>query len=151
MAVPVITEAGPERLNDIRPLWEGLNRLHASVSPHFKDDFDGYPFSYRKAYLAGKAGQGRLRIFLAETDGEPIGYCVASLDNQMQGEIESIFVIERCRGQGLGDALMRAALGWLDANGAASKSVSVVFGNETAHPFYARYGFLPRSTRLQQR
>lgn len=151
MAAAVIVEAGPERLNDIRPLWEGLNRHHESISPHFKPDFAGYPFSYRKAYLAGKANCGELRIFIAESDDHPIGYCVASLDTEYHGEIESIFVMEGHRSQGLGDALMRAALGWLDANGATSKSISVVFGNEAAHAFYARYGFFPRSTRLVQR
>lgn len=151
MAQPSITESGPERLNDIKLLWEQLNRLHESVSPHFKDEFSDYPFAYRKAYLAKKAMQGLLRIFFAEADDRPVGYCVASLDTHRHGEIESIFIEEPFRGQGVGDALMQTALGWLDANDAESKSVSVVFGNEAAHPFYARYGFHPRSTKLKQR
>ena len=113
--------------------------------------FEGYAFAFRKAYLASKAIKGSLQIFMAEVDATPVGYLVASLDKQLQGEIESIFVAEDHRGIKTGDSLMRAALNWLDENGAASKSVSVVYGNESAHAFYARYGFLPRSTRLSQR
>lgn len=151
MSKPVIVESGPERLNDIRPLWEQLNRLHESVSPHFKDEFTNYSFAYRKAYLADKAMHGTLRIFFAEADDQPVGYCIASLAPHQQGEIESIFIEEPFRGQSVGDGLMRAALGWLETNNAESVAVSVVFGNEAAHPFYARYGFYPRSTRLKQR
>lgn len=45
---------------------------------------------------------------------------------------------------------MRAALGWLDENGAKSKTVVVVHGNETANCFYERYGFYPKSIHLAQ-
>lgn len=150
MADVVIATAGLERLNDIKPLWEQLNAHHRDVSPHFKDEFEGYAFAFRKAYLATKATKGNLRIFFAEAGESLAGYCVASIDSHLQGEIDSIFVAEEFRGQKTGDSLMRAALVWLDEKGATSKSVSVVHGNESVFSFYEKYGFLPRSTRLAQ-
>jgi len=77
-----------------------------------------------------------------------IGYCVASLDPAYNGEIESIFVEEDYRRQTVGDRLMTAALDWLVAHDPRAISVAVVFGNEQAHPFYAKYGFVPRTTYL---
>lgn len=150
MTALTLIEAGEERLSDIQPLWEGLNRLHAEATPHFKSHFESYTFATRKTYLETKAQTGRLRIFLAMDEDTPVGYCVTSLCSG-HGEIESIFIMDAYRGRKMGDTLMRAALAWLDAHGAETKSVNVVYGNEVAHPFYAKYGFLPRSTTLSQR
>lgn len=145
-----ITSCGPEGLARIRSLWEQLNEHHESVSPHFAERFADGNFSHRAKLFDAKSSEGRLRVFIAEA-GRPVGYCVVTLGAQGHGEIESIFITQAYRGRKIGDTLMRAALDWLDVNGAVSKSVSVVFGNEQAFPFYAKYGFLPRTTVLSQR
>lgn len=150
MPALTIVEAGPEQIDAIKPLWEQLNRHHASVSAHFADYFEKFEFEQRKAGLLSKAEQGSLRLFLAQIDGEIVGQCVVSLQSEGAGEIDSIYVNPTFRGQRIGDKLMRAALRWFDDNGATSKSVVVIHGNESTHAFYARYGFLPRSTRLAQ-
>lgn len=137
-------------MDAIRPMWEALNRLHTSLTPHFQLDFQCYRFADRKAYLESKAAMGGLRIFLIRLEQNFVGYCVASLRHDRHGEIESIYVDEAYRGMKLGDTLMRAALDWMDEKGALSKSINVVFGNEAAFPFYAKYGFYPRSTTLMQ-
>ncbi|BCS90078.1 GNAT family N-acetyltransferase [Pseudodesulfovibrio sediminis] len=147
MGITLITK-GKESLDQIQPLWEQLNDLHKAVSIHFSAHFKEYLFGYRKAYLRTKGDLGSLRIFMAMNDTELVGYCVASINPVGDGEIESIFVEEAFRRQQVGDMLMTAALKWLDENDVRSKSVAVVFGNEAAHPFYARYGFLPRTTYL---
>lgn len=150
MEQPELIEGGIELLDDIRPLWEHLNRLHGQVTPHFRADFQAYRFEDRKQYLQSKSTLGEVRILLTTVGGLCVGYCVASLRRDLHGEIESIYIMDEYRGAGLGDRLMRAALGWMDTNGALTKSVNVVFGNEQAFPFYAKYGFLPRSTTLLQ-
>ncbi len=146
----VIVEAGPERLDDIRPLWEELNRHHQATSPHFSDAFKRFTFEQRAKDLQTKAEQGTLRLFFAEFAGEIVGQCVVSLEPEGLGEIDSIVVAEKHRNKKIGDLLMQAALDWLDTNGATSKTIVVVYGNESAFSFYARYGFYPRSTRLGQ-
>lgn len=145
-----ITSCGPEGLDAIQPLWEQLNRHHADISSHFSDYFKQFTFEQRKAALESKGRRGTVRIFMAEVDGQVAGQCVVSLMPELLGEIDSIFVAEEFRNKKIGDSLMRAALEWLDDNGAKSKTVVVVHGNEAAYGFYARYGFLPRSVRLSQ-
>lgn len=145
-----ITECGLERLDDIQPLWEALNAHHALVSSHFADYFKRFGFDQRKAALESKAHRGSLRIFFAEVNDRIAGQCVVTLMPEMLGEIDSIIVDKAYRGKNVGDSLMRAVLDWLDTNGAKSKTVVVVHGNESANAFYAKYGFMPRSTRLSQ-
>ena len=148
MADISIITVGKECLDDIQPLWEQLNEIHRSVSPHFAYHFEEYVFEYRKAYLRTKGDLGELLIFKAMDDDLMVGYCVASINPIGDGEIESIYVEENYRGKKVGDSLIRAALDWLDENDVRSKSVAVTFGNEDAFPFYAKYGFLPRTTYL---
>jgi GNAT superfamily N-acetyltransferase len=75
---------------------------------------------------------------------------VSSIDANKVGGIESLFVEESYRGLGIGDALIKSALFWMDEKGAETKMVSVAAGNEEAFRFYARYGFRPRRTVLEQ-
>ena len=140
-----------ELLDALQPLWEGLNRHHEAVSPHFKDAFHQFSFEYRKQKLLSKIQGGRLRVDLAQAGETKIGYCISSIDAVGVGEIESIYVEAAWRGQGIGDELMRQALSWLDENKVHTKKVSVAVGNESAYPFYARFGFYPRVTTLKQK
>lgn len=80
-----------------------------------------------------------------------IGYCISSIDQKHIGEIESIFVDEEFRHQGFGHHLMQKALAWMEKEQVKSKIVGVVYGNESAFPFYARYGFFPSATILRQK
>lgn len=132
-------------------MWEKLNRHHANVSPHFKEAFRQFTFDERRERLLAKARTGKLRIDLARKCGEReyAGYCISSIDTDRQGEIESIFVEERRRGRGIGQALMQRALAWMDGKGVSQRSVAVAFGNEEAFRFYAKFGFYPRITRLR--
>lgn len=150
MAEHDISEDGPEGLDAIQGLWEKLNAHHAGVSPHFTGRFERLTFAKRKALLLEKAVGGAVRVFMAKDGENPAGYCVAAMLDKERGEIESIFVDPSFRSRGFGEALMRAALRWLDARGAKEKSVGVIYGNEAAHPFYRRFGFLPLRTVLRQ-
>ncbi|CCH48659.1 GNAT family N-acetyltransferase [Pseudodesulfovibrio piezophilus] len=145
-----ISEIGIERVEDIQPLWEELNQHHATISPHFSHLFESTSFAQRRKALHHKAEQGVVRIFLGYVNERRVGYCAVSIC-ESHGEIESIFILEAYRGLRLGEGLMQAALAWMESNGAHSKSVNVIYGNEKAHSFYAKYGFKPRSiTFLQQ-
>ena len=139
-------------LDQIKPLWEALNRHHLSLSENFKQYYLDMTFQKRKADLLKKAGLGEMHIEIAvdKVSGQNVGYCVSSTTPEKTGEIKSIFVSETFRGMGIGDALMQKALIWLEQNGAIERIVEVAAGNERAWGFYARYGFLPRKTMLKQ-
>lgn len=143
-----IIDAGPNQIDVIQPLWESLNRHHSAVSAHFKERFKKFTFDQRKESLLDKAKSGKMRIFMAMNNNHAVGYCVTSIDQHGNGEIESLFVEESFRKQGIADRLMHKAMAWLKAMKVTSTSISVVAGNEEVFDFYERHGFLPRDTRL---
>lgn len=137
----------------IRPLWEQLNEHHRQNAHEFRDHYSEWNFGDRKAYFTNLAKTGRILIDLAvnaETD-DPIGYCVSFLSPDMQGAIESIFIREASRSQGIGTALMHRAIAWLSENSSVRIRVSVAAGNEAAFLFYRKFGFSPRMTILERK
>jgi ribosomal protein S18 acetylase RimI-like enzyme len=139
-------------LDQIKPLWEALNRYHLGLSENFKQYYLDMTFQKRKADLLKKVGLGEMHVDIAvsKASGQNVGYCVSTVTLEKMGEIKSIFVDEAFRGMGIGNALMQKALIWIEQNGAVEKIVEVAAGNERAWSFYARYGFLPRKTMLKQ-
>jgi diamine N-acetyltransferase len=143
---------GKDMLDEIKLLWEALNEHHRQHSPNFKEHYCEMTFEKRKSDLLKKLARNKMRVDLAvdEATGQNVGYCVSSLNKEKTGEIESIFVNEVYRGLGIGDSLMKKALGWMEQEDAVAKIVEVGAGNEPTFGFYARYGFLPRKTVLKQ-
>ncbi|HMF34617.1 MAG TPA: GNAT family N-acetyltransferase [Candidatus Lokiarchaeia archaeon] len=150
-------------LDLIQSLWVQLRAHHEQNSRYFKRRYKQMTWEGRKASLVAKVVAGaRMQVVLAENndDGGLIGYCINSVEissdpvfignNRTTGEIDSIFVLEERRGEGIGDALMKIAIEWLDENHVASKKVVVADGNETAWTFYQRYGFYPKFHTLEQ-
>ena len=137
----------------IRPLWVQLNKHHHTNAGTFRHHYEQMTFDDRKAFFEKIASTGTLQLDLvSDTEsGRYIGYCVSSLSQEKTGEIESIFVEERYRYQGIGSALVTRALAWFDANGSVRNRVSVGDGNEGAWKFYRKFGFYPRMTVLEQK
>jgi len=92
----------------------------------------------------------RVDLALNEESTRNVGYCVSSDSAEKIGEIDSIFVDAAYRDQGIGDALMKKALCWMEKENAVAKIVEVAVGNEEAFGFNAKYDFLPRKTVLKQ-
>jgi ribosomal protein S18 acetylase RimI-like enzyme len=142
----VFIETGPEDIDMIRPMWEKLRDLHLLRSPHFKDRYEVFAYEDRKAALLKKAAKGKLRIDIAKDamTEKPLAYCISSISDENEGEIDSIFVDEDCRLKGIGHTLMKRALSWMDASGVSANRISVAAGNEEVLDFYRQYGFYPR-------
>ena len=139
-------------LDLIRGLWEKLNEHHSNHSYHFSWHFDHMNFAKRKQDLLKKAQNGTLRIDLARNSetGEYVGFCVSTVSNDEQGEVESIYIEPEYRRTGIGHTMIQEALAWMDALSVTKKIVDVVFGNEEAYPFYQRFGFYLRVTTMEQ-
>ena len=139
-------------LDDIRFLWEQLNQHMVACSVGFKPHYLSMTFEKRKRELLKKTAQGEMRIDLAadKQSCHKVAYCVSSIDEAKTGEIESIFVAKDYRDLGIGGTLMQKALAWIDEKAAEKKVVAVGVGNEHVLGFYARYGFCPRKTVLEQ-
>lgn len=148
----IFKEYGLEILDRIGPLWEKLNQYHRNVSTNFSGDFNRFTFSQRKHMIINESEKSTFKIITAESkvNGEIIGYCISSISPNKVGKIESLYVEPAHRGHGIGDCFMKAALSWMDTNGANKKMVSTSVGNHRAEKFYQRYGFKARTTTFQQ-
>lgn len=71
---------------------------------------------------------------------------VESLTSPRETEIEALVVDESARGQGLGRALVAAAIAFARERGCARVRVRSQVFRERAHAFYARTGFSPLKT-----
>ncbi|PKM75479.1 MAG: N-acetyltransferase [Firmicutes bacterium HGW-Firmicutes-17] len=139
-------------LDEIQELWEALNQHHHQAAVNFKAHYETFTFEMRKKNLLLKAKNGQLRIEIA-VDPETVknvGYCISRVEFSGDAEMESLYVLEKYRGMGLGEKLLSNAITWMDEMGAHSKTVSVAVGNEKAFSFYERFGFYPRKTLLEQ-
>jgi diamine N-acetyltransferase len=148
----LFTSGGAELLDVIIPLWTKLRQHHSKISPHFGGEIAAITVADRKSRWLKYTTDGKLHVDIARLDGleSPVGYCVTVVDQQGEAEVDSLFVEEAHRRHGIGDALMRRALVWLDEQGVKSRFVEVAAGNEETFRFYARYGFFPRRTILRQ-
>lgn len=143
---------GYELIDQIKPLWESLNKHHVEVSPYFAGFYQEYMFAERKKiFEREQLVKIYVEIVCDSKEGTPLGYCIASIDKNHAGEIESIYIVQHHRREGIGHQLITHSLGWLDAEKVQSKSVAVTYGNEQAFAFYERYGFYPRFTMLKQK
>lgn len=96
-------------------------------------------------WLAG--AEHRLLIVEAEEGGAPLGYAVLAPPDlpvptsPADVEIKRIYLLHRFQGQGLGAALMDAALRWAREDGFARALLGVFGRNAAAIGFYNRQGF----------
>ena len=145
---------GDETLIDqIKPLWELLNKHHMRLSEDFADYYKHFTFEQRKISLLAESAQANIRVDIAvkADDDSYMAYCVSSMNHRGIGEIESIYVHEHYRRNGIGTALMDRALEWLKVMGAVKTEISVSAGNEQVFRFYAKHGFFPRKTTLERK
>lgn len=140
-------------LEEVRPLWERLRDHHATLSVHFAEQIARNTYDDRVKALLERAESGFLKVILVQEGAADtlVGYGIASMDQQGQGEIDSLYVLEEYRGCGVGHELMERMLRWLGGQGVHNIGISVLFGNEQVFRFYAKYGFYPRAYLLKQK
>lgn len=148
----IYRDVGPEGIEGVRRLWEKLNAHHADLSPRFGEAIRVRTFDVRKQKLLAKGGTDRIRVDLvsAGLDKPSVAYCISTVSDDAVGEIDSLYVNEDLRGQGVGSELMRRALAWLDSKKVTAKIVSVMSDNDEALAFYRRFNFHPRTILLQE-
>ena len=149
MSDSIITEAGGvELLCRLEPLWEALKAHHERTSTHFGDELAGRRFAGRRAELEGKASGLRVEIAFDRERNCDVGYCVSTVDGEGKGEIDSLYVDDGCRGEGLGRRLAQSAIRWMKERGAEEIQLLVVAGNDAAIHFYERLGFYSRNVHM---
>ncbi|AKB66258.1 GNAT family N-acetyltransferase [Methanosarcina mazei] len=145
------TDGAQESLYLIESLWQGSRTHHKNKSKYFADTYANKRFQDRVNELTddSKAAM-RVNLVKDKDTGQYIGYCISTIDKEMIGEIDSLYVEKEYRKHGIGSQLMEKALEWLDKNKVKSKIVAVGDGNEKVIDFYNHYGFYIRKIILEQ-
>lgn len=86
--------------------------------------------------------------FVAVVDGEDVGIVRGARDDSHADAawLISMWVAPEVRGQGVGEALIDAVVGWARASGAGRLLLDVGDHNRPAIALYARMGFQPNGT-----
>ena len=145
-----IRRGGIADIEQLAPLWEAMWSHHATLPqmPEMRDV--GASWQMRAEQYREWLGDDGHALLLAERNGEPVGYTVVSIGGaapswgglgEKTAEIESLSVLERERGSGVGAELTRAAIDFARDGGADSILVAAAHSNEGALGFYRREGF----------
>ena len=104
--------------------------------------------NHRPEAVEALIGDPRHAIWLAESDGEAIGYALAGPCGlphpevtERCGELKRIYLRRDHQGSGVGRRLMDAAFAWLEAQGRRPVWIGVWSENHGAQRLYARAGF----------
>ena len=144
-------EGGIELIDYVKPLWEKLNKLHEDNAQYFKEKFKNNTFDARKSkFLDYNNFTVKVDLIKEVKSSEYIGYCVSTVNKDLIGELDSLYIEGDYRKYGLGDKLMQSALGWFDKNHVKTKVIAVAEGNEDVLAFYRKYGFYTRRIVLEQ-
>jgi diamine N-acetyltransferase len=149
----IYTQMGKEGLDAIADLWRKLTLHHKELAPEvFKTHYDKYEFNGRKNQLLEKSRNGDLLVDLAtdKSTGALVGYCVSSVTEKNEGELESIYIEKEYRRSHIGDHFIINSIKWMNAHKVERKVIAVAAGNEEALGFYQKYGFYTRVHMLQQ-
>jgi ribosomal protein S18 acetylase RimI-like enzyme len=139
-------------LDLIEPLWNALREHHSSVTPDL-----GPPRSREESWERRRRqyeqwlSEPEAFLLVAERAGERVGYSMVHVRegsptwpiSERAGEIETLLVLPRERGQGTGTALLEAVRTELDGRGVTEVSLHVMATNNDAIRFYERHGFSP--------
>jgi ribosomal protein S18 acetylase RimI-like enzyme len=145
-----IALAGPDRIDELRPLWLELHHHHASVSrvQPFVDDETSW--TVRRRTYAETFEHGGFAL-VAEEDGL-VGYAMVRIHQgpddswalaDRYGEVWTVLVAERVRGRGIGSALLDAVDAELARRGIHDLVIGVMEGNDGARRLYERRGLVP--------
>jgi ribosomal protein S18 acetylase RimI-like enzyme len=138
--------ADVERLRD---LWVALHHQHRAVAPIALVEDDEASWQARRALYLEWLGAGNAFGFVAERDGEPVGYAICCLLDgpddtfpvgDRYGDLYSLSVAADERGQGIGTRLLDAVDLELEQRAIHDLRISVMAGNERAQRLYERRG-----------
>lgn len=96
-------------------------------------------------------------FLVAEDNGRVIGYIEAEIVEHYEkelyeitksGHINSIFVLDKYRGRGVGARLMNEAIAWMKSKGVQICTLGVVSGNDEALALYQKLGFRTERTKM---
>jgi GNAT superfamily N-acetyltransferase len=132
-----IRSAAPGDLAALTALLAELFRLEADFSPDAVKQAAGLMLLLKT--------DGAL-VMVAESDGQVIGLCtvqtlISTVEGGPVGLLEDMLVARHCRRQGIGQALLQAALEWAADRGLTRLQLLAEADNRSALEFYSKCGW----------
>ncbi len=144
--------AGPERIDELEPLWHALFSHHAEVGREVAPVRTAQTSWRRRRPLYERwlAGDDAV-LLIAEREGRAVGYAMVTVGaapatwdlGERVVEVETLAVLPEERGAGVGHELIAEAERAARERGADALAVGLVHTNEGARRFYEREGFGP--------
>ena len=139
-----IRSGGAELIALTEPLWQKQKAYHLEIDHVNPDSYVDLSFEERMDEIRGKA-EHLITLLAEDADtGKLIGYNLSTINSAGLGEIDSVFVEEDYRGKGIGTALIKETLEWMDENKAKRTKMHVLEANQSAFKLYRALGFEPR-------
>jgi ribosomal protein S18 acetylase RimI-like enzyme len=152
-----VRSAGADELSLVEPLWVAVHHRHAETMPELAPYVsDAQTWAVRSALYLELLAKPDTLLLLAFDGGDAIGYGLAHVmevedtwipdawqTGSRIGEIESLSVLPKYRGSGLGSELLDALERHLRAKDVRDLVLGVLPGNTDAIRLYERRGYRP--------
>lgn len=150
----LISQIGPERIDDLAHLWKALHDHHAEVTAQLGPTRTlDESWIRRKGDYATWFGEPDTFVLLAEYENSAVGYAFIRVtesksttwkNDDLVAKIETLSILPEFRGLGIGAKLMHEIDTHLKVKGIDEVSLTVVATNPKAIKFYENEGFSQR-------
>lgn len=133
----------------IKDLWEMNRKYHENLSESFGNLYSGLIFEERINSFSN-FDKDHIKITLAENsdNGKLLGYCISTFKG-IEGQPQTLHVLEDIRGTGIGRNLMNRHVEWLKNNGCEIITITVSYENNNTIEFYETLGFKPNTLEMR--
>ena len=139
----------PAREEDIPALQAIAQVSHHDSRFYFDGNFPEGRCDELYAVWIANACRGRSEIvFVAEAEGQPVGYLALNRSDPDEGQIDLLAVHPTAQRRGLGRGLVTAAVDWCAAHGLARLTVVTQGRNVRSQALYQRAGFVTTGFQL---
>ena len=146
-----IRAGGAELIELTKPLWEKQKTYHLGIDRLSPENYVDLSFEERAIRIQKKGAHLTTLLAKDRTTDHLIGYSLATINLEGVGEIDSVFVEENYRGKGVGTALIKATLVWMEENKVQKTKLHVLDVNQSAVSLYRTLGFEPRMVEMIRR
>jgi ribosomal protein S18 acetylase RimI-like enzyme len=154
----VIAVGGSEWIDSLEPLWLTLFDHHVSVGPGpFIDRGDSW--QHRRRFYTQVLAEPDAFVVVALREERAVGYALVAMHQgpddpwptgDRYAEVETLAVVPKERGQGIGTQLLDEVDRRLQDLGVMALFIGVMVGNDDALRFYERRGLTPAITKLMR-
>jgi ribosomal protein S18 acetylase RimI-like enzyme len=147
---PTIRPATADDLDTVVLMWRAFMKDQHRFARRWRLTKDNAAFA--RDHFAELLPHGQ--VFVADDSGELVGFSVVVVDlppmdtYYASASISDVYVAPASRGQGLGRALVQAAIAKIRDAGLHGVSLNVASGNEAARRLYRSLGFRPMQETL---